>query len=190
MAADEHEITKLLRDWSEGNREALDRLTGLVYRELHQLAVTHMAQERQGHTLQPTALIDEAYARLLRGSGYEWQSRGHFFAFAAKVMRQVLVDHGRRRAAAKRAPANIAFTPQNAAASRPVDLLDLDLALQRLEEFDPRKARILEHHYFAGLGVLETSKVMGISESTVRRDLRLAEAWLLRELSGDPPEDA
>jgi RNA polymerase sigma factor (TIGR02999 family) len=183
-------ITRLLQDWSRGDPKALERLTPLVYRELHQIAAAYMAREQQHHLLQPTALIGEAYLRLLHGQTPDWDSRGHFYSFASKVMRQVLVDYSRRRAAAKRPPGTPARFEDlmMMAPERPVHLLDLDLALQRLEDLDARKAHILEHIYFGGLGVLETAQALGLSESTVRREMRLAEAWLSRELDADRKE--
>lgn len=180
------EITQLLLDWKNGKKAALDRLTPLVYQELHKLAVSYIRRDRPGHTLQPTALIHEAYIRLVGQDMPEWNSRTHFFGVAAHLMRQILVDHARKHKAAKRGAAHkkvpieeaVIFSEEKAS-----DLLDLDDALTKLAALDKRKSKVIEMRYFAGLSVQEMSETLGISVATVGRDLRLAEAWLHRELS-------
>jgi len=174
-----HEVTQLLLDWSRGNKEALDRLMPLVYHELHKLAGGYLKGERPGHTLQPTALIHEAYLRLIDQSLPQWQSRAHFFGVAARAMRQILVDHARKRHAQKRGggvnvPLDEAVLMSR---ERPADLVAIDDALKALAAVDEQKARIIELRYFAGMSVEETAEVMGISVATARRHLRFAEAW-------------
>ena len=185
-ATDTHEVTRLLLDWRNGDREALERLMPLVYGELRRLARHYLRGERKDHTLQGTALVHEAYVRLVGQPGPEWQSRAHFFGVAARLMRQILVDHARRHRAAKRGggerPASLAesavFTPERAA-----DLVALDEALCALARLDPRKSRIIELRYFAGLRVEEIAEVEGVALATVRRQMRTAEAWLHREMT-------
>jgi RNA polymerase sigma factor (TIGR02999 family) len=183
--ADTHEITRLLLQWSQGDASALDRLTPLVYQELHALASGYMRRERSGHTLQATALIDEAYVRLIKGSQPAWESRQHFFAFAARLMRQILVDYARKHSSAKRSDAgHVPLTEVVLIArERSDELLALDEALGKLTEMDARKGRMLEMRYFAGMGVAEAAGALGISLATARRDLRMAEAWVRREIS-------
>lgn len=182
------EVTRLLSEWSGGNQAALEELTPLVYRDLHLRASNYLRRERPDHTLQPTALINEAYIRLVNESHPEWNNRAHFFAVASRVMRQILVDHARRHAAGKRGggAADVsldeAFMP---ARSRNVDLMALDEALGKLAEFDERKCRIVEMRYFGGCTVEETADALGVAGITVMREMRLAEAWLRRELKGD-----
>lgn len=184
-------ITGLLAAWSEGDRAALDRLFPLVYAELHKLAHAQIRHESPGHILQTTALVHEAFLRLagagLAAGAVEWQSRLHFYAVAANVMRRVLVDTARRRGAQRRG-GNVAHVPFDEAlrASPQPDeaLLALDEALLALAEVDPRKARVVELRYFAGLTVVETADVMHVSTDTVTRDWKVARLWLLRELDG------
>ena len=179
------DVTRFLLEWSRGDESALDRLTPLVYRELHHLASRFLNAERRNHTLQPTALVHEAYVRLMEGDPPEWDSRGHFYAFAARLMRQVLVDYARRHGAAKRA-GGTKFPIEHAtfiAPERTADLLALDLALTELAKLDERKSRILELRYFSGMRVEETAKVINLSVATIRRELRMAEAWLHRAMS-------
>jgi RNA polymerase sigma factor (TIGR02999 family) len=180
-----HQITQMLQKWSAGDRLAGENLTPIIYNELRKLAESCARRERVGHTLQPTALIHEAYLRLLGERQPEWNSRNHFFRFAARLMRHILVDYARSRAATKRGGnfAHITLTDLNAPdPERSVDLLALDEALERLGVFDDRAARVLELRYFGGLTEAETAESLAISAPTVRRDLRLAEAWLSKEL--------
>jgi RNA polymerase sigma factor (TIGR02999 family) len=181
------DVTRLLSEWSGGNQAALDQLTPLVYRDLHIRASNYLRHERPDHTLQPTALIHEAYIRLANDSPPEWNSRAHFFAVASRVMRQILVDHARRNAAEKRGGGanevslDEAIVPARCENS---DLMALDEALGRLAKFDERKCRIVEMRYFGGCTVEETAEALGVAGITVMREMRLAEAWLRRELQG------
>jgi RNA polymerase sigma-70 factor, ECF subfamily len=181
--SDTHEVTLLLAEWAKGNQQALDDLTPLVYRELRQLAASYLRKERQGHTLQPTALVHEAYVRLVDQTNPTWQSRSHFFGVAARLMRQILVDHARKKQAGKRAGIKV---PLEAAVSfgqeRSRDLIALDNGLNALEKIDPRKCKAVELRYFGGLSMDEIAQTLDVSEITVRRDLRMAEAWLHHEL--------
>jgi RNA polymerase sigma-70 factor (ECF subfamily) len=178
------EVTRLLIDWRNGDPSALERLTPLVYAELRRLARSCMRQERPGHTLQPTALVHEAYLRLVDQSAPEWQNRSHFFGVAAQIMRQVLVDQARHRRAAKRDGGRRTTMSEMLAISgnRNVDMLDLDWALGELGRVDPRKARIVELRFFGGLTVDETALALDISAPTVRRETRMAETWLYQRL--------
>jgi RNA polymerase sigma-70 factor (ECF subfamily) len=182
-------MTSLLSAWREGDATALDRLVPLVHAELRRLARRQMAGERPGHTLQTTALVNEAYMRLSDLQRVEWQDRGHFFAMAARLMRRILVDHARARHVQKRgdgvrpAPLDAALAVASPAVS--VDLLALDEALTALGAVDARKAQVVELRYFGGLTVGETATSLGVSEETVLRDWRLAKLWLLRALGGD-----
>jgi len=184
------EITRLLADWSKGDREALERLTPLVHAELRRIARRQMSHERPGHTLQATALINEAYLRLAGRDGFEWHDRLHFFAVCAQVMRHILIDHARARARDKRGGGAAQVSLAQAgllAEERTADLLALDGALRALEAFDPRKGRIIELRYFAGLTIEETAEVLGVAPITVRREERRARAWLHRSmLEGGP----
>ena len=181
------EITQLLRAWNEGDDQALARLTPLVYRELHSLAHRYMRQERSRHTLQTTALINEAYVRLIDSKSVRWQNRAQFFGIAATLMRRVLVDFARSRGRAKRGGENPAPVSLEEAASvsrnRAREILALDEALQAMAAVDPRKSRIVELRFFGGLSVEETAEVLGVSSRTVLREWDLAKAWLTRELS-------
>jgi RNA polymerase sigma factor (TIGR02999 family) len=180
------EITRLLEDWSRGDRSALDRLIPLVHAELRRIARRQMSQERAGHTLQATALVNEAYVRLAGDAGQRWQNRAPFFAVCAQVMRHVLIDHARSRAREKRGGALQRVSLEGVAAlteGGESDLLALDEALARLEEFDRQKARVVELRYFAGLGIEETAEALGVSPTTVRREWRRAKAWLYRALA-------
>jgi RNA polymerase sigma factor (TIGR02999 family) len=161
-------------------------LTPLVYGELHQLAVSYLRRDRSGHTLQPTALIHEAYLRMVNQNLPDWKSRTHFYGVAAHLMRQILVDHARKHHAVKRGAGSKKVSLEEAvifSQEKSSDLLMLDDALTRLAELDPRKADVIEMRYFAGLSVPETAEALRISVATVGRDLRMAEAWLRRELS-------
>lgn len=178
------DVTGLLMAWKAGDSKAVDRLLPILYSELKRLASQQLRGESTGHTLQTTALVHEAYLRLV-GSDVAWEGRRHFFAVAAQVMRRVLVDHARSRRRGKRGGGEVAVPLQEeiaAAPDRPADLVDLDEALERLKGFDPRKAQIVDLFYFGGLSYDETAAVLEISAATVHRDLRLARAWLYREL--------
>lgn len=180
------DVTRLLAAWSEGDASALEELIPLVYDELHRLAQMHLARERAGHTLQPTAVVHEAYLKLVDQKRVSWRNRGHFFAVAAQAMRRLLVDHARRRDAGKRGGA-VTLVPLEAAdpavAPRETDVLALDRALEKLATLDARQAKVVELRYFGGLTLDETAEVLGSSASTVGRAFRLAKAWLYRELS-------
>lgn len=181
------EITRLLRDWSEGDRGALDKLLPLVYGDLHRRAEAAMRSERGDHTLQPTALVHEAYLKLVDQRNIDWKNRAHFFGVAARAMRQVLVDHARRRAAGKRGygEARITLSRANPATPAPsLDLLALDQAIERLAALDERQARLAELRLFGGLTVEESAEVLGCSHATVSREWKHAEVWLHRELLG------
>ena len=181
-----HEITQLLVAWNNGDAVALDRLMPLVHKELHRIARRYMAAERPGHILQTTALINEAYLRLIDWKNVEWQNRAHFFGLAAQVMRHVLVDFARAQAREKRGGGVLQVSLSEAAGidrEESADLVALDDALQALEKLDARQARVVELRFFAGLSLEETAEALRVSVGTVRRDWSLAEAWLYRELS-------
>jgi RNA polymerase sigma factor (TIGR02999 family) len=183
------DVTGLLRRWSEGDAAALESLMPVVYAELRALAGSYLQSERPGHTLQPTALVHEAFLRLVGQNRVEWQNRAHFFGIAAQLMRRVLVDHARRRAAAKRdaGPVRIEFTePSSEGSDRDPEILALDEALQGLESLDARQAKIVELRFFGGLTVEETALVTGVSTATVKREWRTARAWLRRTLDSGP----
>lgn len=175
-----HEVTRLLGEWGRGNERAMDELTPLVYGELRQLAAGYLRRERPGHTLQPTALVHEAYLRLVDQSNPNWQNRSHFYGVAARLMRQILVDHARRKHAGKRGGPGF---PLEQAVSfrddRSHDLVALDTGLTALEKIDARKCRAVELRYFGGLSMDEVARALDVSVETVRRDLRMAKAWLL-----------
>jgi RNA polymerase sigma-70 factor, ECF subfamily len=178
-----HEVTRLLAEWAKGNQQALEDLTPLVYQELRQLAASYLRKELPGHTLQPTALVHEAYLRLVDQKSPDWEGRSHFFGVAAHLMRQILVDHARRRQAGKRAVRKVSL--QEAVSfqrERSRDLVALDSGLSALEKLDPRKCKAVELRYFAGLSMDEIAQALEISPVTVRRDLRMAEAWLHKEM--------
>jgi RNA polymerase sigma factor (TIGR02999 family) len=180
-----HNITHFLKEWSAGDRRALDRLTPLVYEELRHHAAHYLRRERRGHTLQTTALIHEAYLRLIDAKDVNWQSRAHFFAIAANLMRRVLVDHARRRDADKRGGSQVRVQLDEALAIAPetdVDVLAIDEALNRLAAIDPQQARVVELRFFSGLSVEETAAALGVSPKTVKRDWSVARAWLRREI--------
>jgi RNA polymerase sigma factor (TIGR02999 family) len=179
-------VTQLLAAWSRGDQAALEALTPLVQQELHRLAARYMAGERPGHILQATALVNEAYVRLVDWKDVRWQNRAHFFAMAAQIMRRVLVDVARTRNRAKRGRGQQHVSLSEAAelaGASDVDLVALDDALQGLEALDPRQSRVVELRFFGGLSLEETALVLGVSVATVRRDWSLARAWLYRELS-------
>jgi len=179
-------MTQLLSAWGDGDKVALEQLMPLVYQELHRLASRHLASERVGHTLQPTALVNEAYLRLIDQKRFRWQTKAHFLAIAAHMMRRILVDYARARRYAKRGGGAPVVTLDEAAAlsvERASDLIAVDDVLTRLSELDPRKGRVVELRFFGGLSVEETAEVLQISPNTVLRDWRTAKAWLHRELS-------
>ncbi len=184
--AKQHEITQLLAEWREGNQSALDELYPLVYDELHRLARRYMSRERGGHTLQTTALINEAYVRLVDQKNVQWANRAHFFAISAQIMRRILIDHARRHAYAKRGGGARQVTLDEAASITPSigsDLLRLDEALKSLAEMDPRRSQVVELRYFGGLNNEEIAGVLNISENTVTRDWNMARAWLHQQLT-------
>jgi RNA polymerase sigma factor (TIGR02999 family) len=181
------EITRLLEDWAGGDRGALDKLAPLVHAELRRIARRQMGSERQGHTLQATALVNEAYLRLAGQQGFEWRDRTHFYAVCAQVMRHVLIDHARAHARDKRGGGALHVSLDEAAimsGEGASELLALDEALRALEALDAQKGRVVELRYFAGLSIEETAEVLGVSPTTVRREWRRAKAWLYRALSG------
>jgi RNA polymerase sigma factor (TIGR02999 family) len=184
---DGHDVTGLLRRWSEGDPQALETLIPLVYEELRRLAASYLRSERPGHTLQPTALVHEAYLRMLGQKNVLWQNRTHFFGIAAQMMRRILIDDARRRSAAKRdgGPLRVdldVLENGEASVDRATELLAVDRALEQLEKLDPRQARIVELRFYGGLTVEETAEVAGISTATVKREFRIARAWLRQEL--------
>ena len=186
MEASPHEVTQLLRAWSGGEESALEKLVPLVYGELHRLAQRYMARERPGHTLQTTALVNEAYLRLVDSRQASWQDRAHFFAVCAQMMRRILVDRARSRQALKRgtdAPALELDEALLVVEERGADLVALDDALKRLAALDPRKGQVVEMRFFGGLSVEETTEVLKVSKETVMRDWKLAKSWLRRGLS-------
>ena len=186
MTAPPEDITQLLVDWGKGNKLALDGLMPLVYDELHRIASRYLRRERQGHTLQTTALINEAYLRIVDQNRVNWQSRAHFFGVAAQMMRRILVDHARSHLYAKRGGGAQKLTLDEAIATpqeRDLDLVALDDALTALTQIDPQQSRIIELRFFGGLTIEETAEVIGISPATVKRDWNMAKAWLFGEIS-------
>jgi RNA polymerase sigma factor (TIGR02999 family) len=183
------QLTQLLQAWSEGHEDALEQLMPVVYDDLHRLARRYMSDERPGHTLQPTALVNEAYMRLLDSSHPSWQSRAHFFAVCGRIMRRILVDWARSRQALKRGSNVQPLELEEAVAitGRPgADLVAIDDALQALAAVDLRKSQIVELRFFGGLSAKETAEVLHISEETVLRDWKLSKSWLRREMSKEP----
>lgn len=174
------QLTRILNAWSTGDRAALERLTGLVYSELHRIAEQKMAAEQRGHLLQPSALVNEAFLRLLADTPVDWQNRAHFFARSAGIMRHILVDYARKQHMPRADLSSIA----NFAASkaRPLDFLDVEAALEALAELDPRQAHIVEMRYYGGLSIAEVAVVLGLSDATVNRDWQTARAWLFKRL--------
>ena len=180
------EISTMLRAWSEGDQGALEKLTPIVYDELRDLARRYMQRERPGHSLQTTALVNEAYMRLVDYKRMQWQDRAHFFAVSAQVMRRILVDHARRHNL-KRGGGLQHVSLEEAAivgGDENTDLVALDNAMKALAQIDPRKVRVVEMRFFGGLSVEETAEVLKVSPITVKREWRGARAWLYRELSG------
>ena len=184
------EVTRLLLSWRGGDEEALNRLLPIVYGELRRLARSLMRRERPGHTLQPTALVHEAYLKLFDQRHATWENRAHFFGVAARAMREILVDHARRRATAKRGGSTLRVPLDEAEVTSEapsIDLVALNLALDRMAALDPAQARLVELRAFGGLTIDETAEVLSCSPATVSRQWRHAEAWLHRELAGERP---
>lgn len=188
------DLTGLLIEWREGDRAALDRLTPLVYDEIRRIAHRYVQREREGHTLQTTALVNEAYLRLAGSQNVDWQNRAHFFAVTAQVMRHILIDYARRRhyvkygGEAQRVPFDEALAAKETflmSQPRAAELLALDEALAELAKLDPRKGRVVELRYFGGLSLAETAEVLEVSLMTVRRDWRAAKAWLYKAVTSD-----
>jgi RNA polymerase sigma-70 factor (ECF subfamily) len=183
------QITSLLRQWQDGSRDAFERLVPLVYDELHTLASRQLTREWRHDRLQTTAVVNEAYVKLFGQREIDWQNRGHFFAIAAQLMRRILVDHARRQLRQKRGSGGIAVELDEALAAPnapvdAVDALDLDRALQKLEQLDPDQGRIVELRFFGGLTVEETAAALGVSPATIKREWALAKGWLYRYLTG------
>jgi RNA polymerase sigma-70 factor (ECF subfamily) len=186
--ASPHDVTRLLREWANGAQSALEALTPLVYAELRRLAASYLRSEQPGHTLQPTALVHEAFIRLIDRSTPDCQNRSQFYGVAAHLMRQILIDHARTRQAVKRGGHVVRLSLEEdlvVSHERDTDLLALDDALERLAAIDPRRSRMVELRFFGGLSVEETAEVLKVSEKTVRRDWQFTKTWLLRELSGE-----
>ncbi|HWQ34201.1 MAG TPA: sigma-70 family RNA polymerase sigma factor [Blastocatellia bacterium] len=192
-SASPREVTQLLVAWSSGDQSALDRLIPMVYDELHRLAHRYMRRENPGHSLQTTALVNEAFLRLTEGKPVNWQNRAHFFAVSANVMRRILVDIANAHGAQKRG-GRLQHVPLDDALviseDREADLVALDDALNALAKVDERKSRVVELRFFGGLSVEETAEVLQVSPDTVLRDWRLAKSWLMRELTGKNPNEA
>lgn len=187
MATPPHAVTELLLAWGQGDDSALAQLVPLVEAELHRLAQLYLRRERPGHTLQPTALVNEAFVRLIDGGAVQWQNRAQFFGITAQLMRRILVDHARRRQQLKRGGGEalrVSLTQaENAAQEQSASVIALDDALAALEAFDPRKSRLVELKFFGGLSEEEIAEVMNLSLRTVQRDWNLARAWLYQELT-------
>lgn len=182
-------VTMLLQNWRRGDPSALERIAEIVHRELHRLAAAYLRRERPGHTLQPTALVNEAFLRLMGQEGQDWESRSHFVAIAAQHMRQILVDHARRHRAAKRGAGATMISLDDAPAAtdpRSIDLLALDEALEKLAAVDARKARAMEMKFFGGLEMAEIATVLNVSLKTVEKDVRLGGLWLRSALTSAP----
>ena len=179
-------VTQLLIDWSKGDQAALDRLMPLVFSELRRLATNYLRRERQGHTLQPTALVNEAYLRLVDQKNAKWQNRAQFFGISAQLMRRILVDHARQHQAAKRGGSQqqrLSITSaEKIVKDSEVDLLALNEALDELGKMDPQQSKIVELKFFGGLSIEETAEVLGVGHATVERDWKMARAWLRRQL--------
>lgn len=181
------DVTKLLLDWGNGDKAALDELTPILYDELRRLANSYLRHQRSDHTLQATALVHEAYLKLADQSQLQWQNRAHFFGIAARVMRHILVDHSRQHNAAKRGGGAVKLELDEGlvgSQEKTADVVALDDALQALAQLDARKSQIVELRFFGGLSVEETAEVMGLSVATIGREMRLAQAWLHREMTG------
>jgi RNA polymerase sigma factor (TIGR02999 family) len=185
MADDAMPVTRLLHRWQDGDRDALEAITPLVYQELRRIAANHLRRERSGHTLRPTELLHEAFLHLIERQDQTWKNRAHFFGVAANLMRHILVDYARAKGSGKRGGGMQKVTLDEAvseAASRPSQLIALDDALRELEKLDPRKGQIIELRFFGGMSIEETAEAAGISTATVSREQRMAEAWLQRQM--------
>ena len=181
-----HEVTQLLIEWSNGDKAALDKLMPLIYAELRRMAHRYMSRERPGHTMQTTALVNEAYLRLVNHEAVHWQNRAHFFAIAAQVMRHILVDHARSHAYAKRGGGTQTISLDEAmvvSQERAAEVVALDEVLKELAEIDPQQSRIVELRFFGGLTIEETAVVIGLSPATIKREWSTARAWLYHELA-------
>jgi RNA polymerase sigma factor (TIGR02999 family) len=188
----DQDVTKLLIQWSKGDAAALDALVPLVYDELRRLAQLYLSHEKPGHTLSSTALVHEAYLRLVQQKDVTWQNRAHFFGVAARMMRRILVDHARRHGYAKRGGGALTLSLDEtiaAAPEREISLVALDEALDSLAKLDERQSRMVELRFFGGLSIEETSEVLGVSAPTVKREWASARAWLYREISGSSLAD-
>jgi RNA polymerase sigma factor (TIGR02999 family) len=186
LSTSPHVVTRLLVDWGNGDRQALEKLTPLVYQELKRLAARYLRRERREHTLQSTALVHEAWLRLIDQKQVHWQNRAQFFGIAAEMIRRILIDHARGRQAAKRGDGAIKLTLDDALGTpnrRDLDLVALDDALQDLGKLDPQQGRLVELRFFAGLSIEESAEVLGVSSATVKREWTAAKAWLYREIS-------
>ena len=186
MSSSAKEVTQLLMDWGKGDAQALNQLMPLVYNELHRIAGRYLRNERPNHTLQTTALINEAYVRIVDGKSVKWQDRAHFFGVAAQIMRHILVDHARSSRSAKRGGGVQKLTLDEAVAGsqeRNLDLVALNDSLNSLAQIDPQQSRIIELRFFGGLTIEETAEVMSISPATVKRDWNMAKAWLYGEIN-------
>ena len=187
------EITQLLVNWADGDQAALDKLMPLVYAELHRLAHHYMSRERPGHTIQTTALVNEAYLKLIDQRNMHWQNRAHFFAIAAQLMRRILVDHARSHAYAKRGGGARNVSLDEVADRLPMrasEIVALDEALAGLEQIDLRQSRIVELRFFGGLTIKETAEVMGLSPATIKSEWRTARAWLYHQLDNSGRDEA
>jgi RNA polymerase sigma factor (TIGR02999 family) len=185
MSSSEEEVTALLRRWRDGEEAALNKLTPLVYDELHRLAHKYIRRERPGHTLQTTALVNEAYVRLVDQNSVDWQNRAHFFGVAAQVMRHILVDYARQQTAVKRGGGVERFNLDEGlivSKESAAELVALDEALKALSNLYPRRSKVVELRYFGGLNNKEASEILNVSETTIERDWRFARAWLFREM--------
>jgi RNA polymerase sigma factor (TIGR02999 family) len=185
------DVSTLLRAWSGGDQNALEKLTPIVYEELHRLARRYMRRERPGHSLQTTALVNEAYTRLVDYKRMQWQNRAHFFAVSAQLMRRILVDHARRHNLKRGGGVqHVSLNEAAVVGGEDLDLIALDDAMNSLAQLDPRKVQVVEMRFFGGLSVEETAEVLKISTVTVKRDWRAAKTWLFRELTGASTADA
>jgi RNA polymerase sigma factor (TIGR02999 family) len=186
------DLTQLLINWRNGDKAALDQMTPALYEELRRLARFFLANERPDHTLQPTALVHEAYIRLISQRAVDWRNRAHFLGVAATMMRRILINHAQARLAAKRQGQAQAIALDDAlgvfTTSR-IDLLELNQVLEQLTELDPQQGRVVELRYFGGLTIEETAEVLGISPATVKREWSIARLWLLHKMEGTPPND-
>jgi RNA polymerase sigma factor (TIGR02999 family) len=191
MTSDPDNVSRLLAEWRDGNQQAFEEMLPLIYDELRRLAHSFLNRERQGHTLQTTALVHEAYLKLVHQRDARWQNRAHFFAIASQAMRRILIDSARKHIAEKRGGGAEKLSLDEVAAISPepnTSLIALDLALTRLAEIDSQQSRIIELRYFGGLTVEETAEVLSLSPATIKREWTMARAWLHQELSGDDGE--